>query len=243
MTATIVAVWALYVFAVHTFAGQRRVATPLVESKVAPFARGTMEVVWHAYSWNLLVCAAAIGWHAWAPQPTLVWFVTLQMAGIGAVFLWLGPKRLGSGFGLPQWVLIGPLVVALALLDAPRLATSLLLLALAGLHVAWVLGVAWPAPSRRAMPAYLIGHPEGDGVGRLPTAMVALVLTGLALAVWLTVPGARMVVVVVFGARGLFGFVERQLRPETAKTPYAVLSRIFYSPLCLFIAALAFSSR
>ncbi len=161
----IIAVWALYVFDVHTFAGQRRVATPRVGSAVPAFARGTMKVVWHACPWNLLVSAVAIAWHAVTPCPVLVAFVAAQLAGIGLLFLWLG-----SGFGLPRWILIGPLVLGLGLVDAPRLCTALLLPALAGVHVVWVLGIAWPAPSREAMNAYVVGLPEVTVRGWTPCA-------------------------------------------------------------------------
>lgn len=236
--------WSLWVFAVHTVAGQRRVAAPLVASGTEPFARGTLEVVWHACTWSLFLGLCSLGWHLLQPSPLLIRLFGLHVAGLAALFLWLGPKRLGSGFALPQWLLTGPLALALlGVGQAPARLAAVLLAAVALVHLGWALGIAWPSPSAEEMPRYVIGRPKGASnlPGRLATLLVTLVVGALAAGLWLELPVVPFIVAAVFGARGLFGLVERRLRPTIAKTPYARLSRLFYSPLCLLIAALAVS--
>ena len=47
-----------------------------------------------------------------------------------------------------------------------------------------------------------------------------------------------LAIAAVLGLRGVYRPFERWIRPSIVKTPYRLLSAAFYSPLCLFLAAL-----
>ena len=234
----IAALLALYISAVHIFAGQRRVVAPLracPRSALPSFPAATLLVVFHMVSFMLVGTALLLGWFAERLDPIFRCFLAAQVACGAALFLARGTAG-GGGLRFPQWVLLGPLAVAIA---APSWAASLVLLAMALTHVGWMAGVSWPAPSWHAAPAYLIGWPPGS---RFPsTRATALVVAALLVMAWTGVYGPRWATLVtasVLGLRGVYGLFEVHVRPGIAQTPYRLLSAVFYSPLCLFLAAL-----
>lgn len=236
MTTAVTAAFALYTALVHLLAGQRRVVAPLEASALAPFSRSTLFVVWHMVSFLLVSSAVALALGGEAMDSPLRLLLGAQLGFAAALFLVRGQRAHGGGFLLPQWLLLGPLAVAVV---APAQAAPLVLLAMALTHLAWALGLAWPSPSRQEAPRYLIGWPAGRrGPWRGATLVVVAVLVAMAWAASRGPAAAALATAAVLGARGLFGLVERRLRPGIAGTPYRPLSALFYSPLCLFLAAL-----
>lgn len=239
MLITVVVGWALYTFCVHTFVGHNRVLKPLLAAPMPPLARTTLEVLWHLVTVMLACVAVAIAVYPVTHGPLDLALV--EVFAVVILFLVFGPLHAGAGLHTPQWILLGPLLLCMAglRLSVPYVAPVLLGL-IAIVHLAWALGVAWPAPSRASAGAYLAGVPRGvRGPGRVACLAVALVLAGLALAVAADLPWARWLCVSVFAARFLYGVVESRFRPSIMGTPYAHLSLGFYSPLCALIAALA----
>jgi hypothetical protein len=135
--------------------------------------------------------------------------------------------------------MIGPLALAL----------TLLLAAIGLLHLAWAFGLRWPGRDEAGLVAKVIGRTRG---GRMPsrplTVMVAgAILAGAAIVVLIGQPGlppslAILVVAayaaldLVFMLRGLSGYVPPIWR-HTEGTPFHRLNQLYYSPLCLLIAA------
>lgn len=238
----IAALFALYAAGVHLFAGQRRVVAPLEgAAAVAPFARSTLFVVWHMASFVLVSTAAILAWRGDAIDPAMRALLAAQVGFAAGLFLLRGQHSHGGGFPLPQWILLGPLALAIA---APRFAAPIVLLALAAMHVAWVFGVAWPSPSVRTAPTFVIGWRESARLPPArPTLTVAVVLVAMAWAVLAGPRWAALATAVVLGLRGLFGPFERRVRPSIVGTPYRLLSAAFYSPLLLFVAALIAHAR
>lgn len=127
--------------------------------------------------------------------------------------------------------------------------SALIYVALAGLHVYWALGGLWPATDRDAFNRSVVGGPPGmRGPGPIATWIVALVL-GLAAATVLGGAGliatpiargwlraAAMVGGAALSLRGLEGFVDTWVRPQTVGSPFARLNVRIYSPLCLLLA-------
>jgi hypothetical protein len=135
--------------------------------------------------------------------------------------------------------MIGPLALGL----------TALLAAIGLLHLAWAFGLRWPGKDEASLVATVIGRTRG---GRMPsrplTVLVAgAILAGAALVVLVGQPGlppALAVLVLaayaaldlVFMARGLSGYVAPVWR-HTEGTPFHRLNQLYYSPLCLLIAA------
>lgn len=131
-----------------------------------------------------------------------------------------------------------------------ELATGVVLF-IALIHLAWAAGVLWPAKDSKQLARWVLGGDAGVELpGRGACVGVALVLGGLAIA-WLGaargdqsaswmrwVIGVSWLGVVVFALRGLGGFFERRFRPSIKGSPYAKMSIMLYSPLCLALAAL-----
>ncbi len=136
-----------------------------------------------------------------------------------------------------------PLVSAAAVLAA------LLYFTIAGLHAYWALDGVWPGKDRESLYRTVVGGPPGmRGPGRAATLMVAGILvvasaTVLAGAGLMPAPVPRgwLRIAAVSGAsvlllRGLEGFVDTRLRPQTVGSPFARLNARVYSPLCLLLA-------
>lgn len=124
-------------------------------------------------------------------------------------------------------------------------------LALAALHAYWALGGFWPGRDAETLARRVVGGPRGmRGPGPGPTwAVVAVLLGAAAVALGAAglvplpapgglVRGAAGLGVAVLLVRGLEGFVDERLRPDTAGSPFARLNVRVYSPLCLALAAL-----
>ncbi len=127
------------------------------------------------------------------------------------------------------------------------LIASTILLFLAGLHIYWGRGGYWPAKSESGLLATVVGT---SPTGRMPGAMACFAVTAflafaaaipLAAQGLFPLPGAHIALYTlagVFALRGVGGYFDRFLRPETVGLPYDRLNRVVYSPLCLVLAAL-----
>lgn len=118
------------------------------------------------------------------------------------------------------------------------------LLAIAGLHLSWGLGVLWPVANETRLVATVIGI---RGVTRMPDLIPCLVvaaalLTVAALAWWqVKAPGwlpqlALLAAACVFVARGVAVWTPfwRALTPQQ---PFARLDVVLYGPLCIALGA------
>lgn len=118
------------------------------------------------------------------------------------------------------------------------------LLAIAGLHLAWGLGVLWPVTNETQLVATVIGM---KGVARMPglipcLMVVAALLTVAGLAWWqVKAPGwlpqlALLAAAAVFLVRGVAVWTPfwRALTPQQ---PFARLDVTLYGPLCLALGA------
>jgi hypothetical protein len=135
--------------------------------------------------------------------------------------------------------MISPLAIAL----------TLLLAAIGLLHLAWAFGLRWPGRDEAGLVAMVIGRTRG---GRMPSRpltilVAAAILTGASLVVLVGQPGlspgvavlcvvAYAVLDLVFTLRGVSGYVAPVWR-HAEGTPFHRLNRLYYSPLCLLIAA------
>jgi hypothetical protein len=128
----------------------------------------------------------------------------------------------------------------------------LLLTAIAGLHIAWGLGLRWPARDERGLVALVIG---ATGQTRMPplaqclaaaaaifaAGVVALLLAGVIRVPlppgFVTLIGA--LVFFVFAGRGIAAYVPAW-RKRFAQEPFARMDRTWYGPLCLLLAIVFF---
>lgn len=123
--------------------------------------------------------------------------------------------------------------------------------AIAALHGYWALGGLWPGHDQDSLARTVVGGQPGMQMpGPVATWVVAAVLlvaaaTALGAAGLLALPvphslvrGAALLGAGVLLLRGLEGFVDTRLRPETVGSRFARLNRRLYSPLCLALAAL-----
>lgn len=241
--------WMLYTTFVHAVVGGRRVAEPLLAANLGAFPRATLLVVWHGLTWLFLTLAVAmIGASFHAPLRLLVPFAALQISGIAVVFVVVARRALGAAIRLPQWLLLGPLAIVAASSVATRpgaVACAVLLAAVALVHLAWAVGVSWPARDRAELGLHVFGSPKLPGP--FACAVVAAVLSVFALA-FVVDPrmpagyAVRLVVLLVFALRGFAGpFIDR-FRPAVRGSPFAIYNRFMYSPLCLLVAALTATS-
>ena len=237
----VIAAFSLYVACVHLIGGQGEVVSPLENAKIRAFSRSTLFVTWHIVSVALVATAAMLVYLTSHPNGAVRALLAVQTAAAALLFLGRAQTAHGAGFALPQWILLGPLALSIAF---PAVSGALILLGLSALHVAWMLGVSFPSPSARAAPSYVVGWREGAKMpSRMITFVVALVLAFMAAT---AVRGPRLAIIAiacVFLGRGAFGFVESRVRPRIVGTPYRALSRLFYSPLCLFVGALLLSGN
>jgi hypothetical protein len=128
----------------------------------------------------------------------------------------------------------------------------ILLVVLAALHAWWGVGGRWPGHDERSLVQLVVGRTRSMRMpGFIPSVLVAFALLAAAglvaletktISVDLGVPGERLVqtgfwiVCAVFTLRGLAGFIP-SIFAYADGTPFAKLNRLFYSPLCLLIAA------
>ncbi|HEY0137828.1 MAG TPA: DUF3995 domain-containing protein [Nannocystis sp.] len=122
------------------------------------------------------------------------------------------------------------------------------LIVLAFIHVYWGAGGAWPARTRAGLGPMVVGTPPGTAMPNLPACLLvaALLVTAAGLVAsagladeppWFARLGSAGVAGVL-ALRGLGGFIDGRLRPDTRTQPYYALNRRIYSPLCLALAAL-----
>lgn len=134
------------------------------------------------------------------------------------------------------------------MIDALALATAVVLLAIAGLHVYWAAGGRWPGHDAASLNAKVVGDRPGAPMPpRFATIVVSAGISGIALGalaarglIALPLPGVVRVLTWiaagVLAARGIGGFFEPWLRPHTVALPYGRLNRRIYSPLCVALA-------
>lgn len=136
-----------------------------------------------------------------------------------------------------------------ALVAVAAALAAILYIAIAGLHAYWALGGVWPGTDRESLHRIVVGGPLGaHSPGPIATWMVAAILVGAASTVLggsglvhVPIPRGWLRIVALVGAgvmvvRGLEGFVDTRLRPETAGGRFAHLNVRLYSPLCLVLA-------
>lgn len=130
---------------------------------------------------------------------------------------------------------------------------AVIYLAIAALHGYWALGGLWPGSDRDSLNRAIVGGPSGmRGPSRAATWAVTAVLFGAAVCVLgaaglVALPvapglnrGAVLVGAGVLLLRGLEGFVDTRLRPDTVGSRFVTLNRRLYSPLCLALGLLTF---
>lgn len=123
---------------------------------------------------------------------------------------------------------------------------AVVLLGLAGVHVYWGVGGAWPARTRAELGPMVVGTSARAVMPNLLACVVvaALLLTAAGLVVaaglgfegWVVRVGAAGVAAVL-GLRGVGGFFDGRLRPGTRGQPFYRLNLRIYSPLCLLLSA------
>ena len=117
------------------------------------------------------------------------------------------------------------------------------------LHVGWAFGMAWPAKTRAALPAVVVGTPVGSFMPSTPlTLFVAAAIFGLGVAaLW----GAGVLsfgvlnahrswvlflIMSVFFLRGVLTYMP--FGPlQAAVQPFRTLDFRYFAPLCLLLAA------
>ncbi len=129
-----------------------------------------------------------------------------------------------------------------------------MLAALAGLHVYWGFGGRWPGTDEETLAATVVGTPAGTkmpgtlpclGVAGLLVAAAVLILSARGIVEGLPpvlASGGAWVVAGVLLLRGVAGYFDTVIRPETIGTPFVRLNRVLYSPLCLALSALTATS-
>lgn len=121
------------------------------------------------------------------------------------------------------------------------------LLGLAVLHLYWARGGTWPGRTSAELVSMVVGSSPGVAMpGPLACSVVAVLLASAAVLIagvgvfeasaWPWRVGS-LGVASVLGLRGLGGYLDARLRPETHGQPYEALNRRLYSPLCLVLAA------
>nr|MEA2799834.1 hypothetical protein [Phenylobacterium sp.] len=129
------------------------------------------------------------------------------------------------------------------------LALTLLLAAIGLLHLAWAFGLRWPGKDEASLVARVIGRTRS---GRMPSRSLTILVAGTILAGATIVvligqpglpPGLAILTVAAYAAldlvfmlRGLSGYIAPVWR-HTEGTPFHRLNQLYYSPLCLLIAA------
>lgn len=135
--------------------------------------------------------------------------------------------------------MIGPLAIAIVAVLA----------AIALLHLSWAFGQRWPGVDEVSLAETVGGLPPGSRMHPPAACILVASLIGAAAAIvavvssgFLSGPAAALArlaylaLIGVFGLRGAAGFVPSLWR-RTQGTPFHRLNRLYYSPLCLLIAA------
>ncbi|MBI1187416.1 MAG: DUF3995 domain-containing protein [Alphaproteobacteria bacterium] len=128
-------------------------------------------------------------------------------------------------------------------------ALVIILLTLAALHLYWGLGGRWPGRDEESLVAMVVGRTRS---GRMPSLQAsALVAFGLAFGAWLVaadrgglslgapfslVNAGYFLMALVFAVRGMITYAFPAVFAYAKGTPFERLNRLYYSPLCLFIA-------
>lgn len=133
----------------------------------------------------------------------------------------------------------------------PALLAALAFVLIALLHAYWALGGVWPGRDRESLARTVVGGPAGMPFpsSAATWGVVAVLLVGAAVAlgaagvVALPLPQPALRAAALLGAgvllaRGLEGYVDVRLRPETVGSPFVPLNVRLYSPLCLALAVL-----
>jgi len=125
------------------------------------------------------------------------------------------------------------------------------LLAIAALHGYWALGGFWPGRDASSLARTVVGG--RPGMAMPGTAATWAVVAALLLAAVTVLAGARQLELplphglvrwaTLLGtglllARGLEGFLDARLRPDTLGSPFVRLNVCLYSPLCLALGLL-----
>jgi len=247
---------------IHAWLGGREILGPVCRAPLRSLVRGTVEVVWHVITWQLLLLAAGFLLLALAGPSVprlLAWVVALHSGGFAILFLLFSRRRTGRWLGLPQWLLFFSLPVLALSRQLPAwiwngtaaaiLGASLLSL-IGALHVYWAWGGVWPGRDRESLGKIVVGvsaRAQGPMPGRLATWLAALAF--LSLAALLLALGSHSTqhaiaewaargAAVAFLLRAALGLVDGRLRPATRDTRFFLYNLFLYSPLSLLIAAL-----
>ncbi len=121
--------------------------------------------------------------------------------------------------------------------------------AIAALHGYWAMGGFWPGHDPESLARTVVGGQPGmrfpgpSACWAVAAVLVAGAVVVLAAGGVLALPvpapiarGAAGVGALALLLRGLEGFVDERLRPDTAGSPFARLNVRLYSPLCLALA-------
>lgn len=125
------------------------------------------------------------------------------------------------------------------------------LLGIGGLHASWAFGSSWPADDRDELADLMAGRVGGS----VPSPAACLVVAALLASASALVAGrphssprlrrtGTIGVAAVLGLRGACGMAGRTdiVSPGSTSPRFRRLDRRFYSPLCLFLSAVAASS-
>lgn len=128
--------------------------------------------------------------------------------------------------------------------DSPGRLTSIVLFAIAGLHVLWGVGSSFPFRNRQELADSVVG---GDEV---PSKMACMAVASLLVVVATLVAGidplptrmrtvALRVVAAVLATRGITGALGRTsiISPGSESRAFVRLDKRLYSPLCFWLAA------
>ena len=125
-------------------------------------------------------------------------------------------------------------------------------IAIATIHVYWARGGFWPGHDPASLFDAVVGaplipgarRPYGERPGPPPSAamLVAAAFVAASAAVLFGAPNGPLrplyaALAFVFALRGTVGFADRWIRPATVGSAFARLNVVFYSPLCLALAA------
>jgi len=130
-----------------------------------------------------------------------------------------------------------------------RRAASVVLLAIAGLHVAWGVGSSFPFASRERLADTVVGEDEVPPPSACFAVAAALCVGAGALSEVLALPSWLRVVVVramatVLGVRAVLGFLGATslISPGSTSATFRRRDRALYSPLTLALAVVALRS-
>ena len=109
------ALWMTITVCVHLFAGGADIYDPLRAAPLAPDVVSTLSVVWHAITWSLVLCSAALVYLTVRSAPAVEVLLGAFFAGFTALFIVYGSVDLGSLWIMPQWIIFGAALVLLLL--------------------------------------------------------------------------------------------------------------------------------